>query len=83
MLVCVSSSEGEHEKRKIVFSYNSSVHYEYNMSSEEKLINSSFVSSRKQPYVLLYNIKWIVMKMKATSVLIKDKRFFLDRYPLV
>ena len=32
-----------------------------NMSSEEKLINSSFVSSRKQPYVLLYHIKYIAM----------------------
>ena len=27
-----------------------------NMSSEEKLINSSFVSTRKQPYVLLRNM---------------------------
>ena len=32
-----------------------------NMSSEEKLINSSFVSTRKQPYVLLYHIKYIAM----------------------
>ena len=34
-----------------------------NMSSEEKLINSSFVSTRKQPYVLLYHIKYIAMVM--------------------
>ena len=31
-----------------------------NMSSEEKLINSSFVSTRKQPYVLLRNMQYIV-----------------------
>ena len=65
-----------------------------NMSSEEKLINSSFVSTRKQPYVLLRNMQYIVnhrgspitsilvMDIERTFILIKYKRF-LDRNPLV
>ena len=59
MAVVVQVKVNEKEKKSTFFLQKECIMN--NMSSEEKLINSSFVSTRKQPYVLLYHIKYIAM----------------------